>query len=229
MTARGRGTSEARYVARPILNDQTIYAEPGAWDLLTGRKLPFALRRSYGCGIPAGSRNLLVFRSATLGFIDLTRGDTTENYGGIRPGCWVNAIPAGGLVLMADAASWCTCSYLNQATIALEPRPALLPVGISDGRAVNGRPKPPDCVVVMGPYRGLALGATGSASGCVCRQLGTGRASGTLGEPLRFPSGKPTSLLHCHIPQPLVRQRLAHAPRPSFSAGFSLASAVASG
>ncbi len=114
----------ARYVARPIVNDRTIYAEPGAWDLLTGEALPFTLRRSYGCGIPAGSRNLLVFRSATLGYIDLTRSQQTENYGGIRPGCWVNAIPAGGLLLMADAASWCTCSYLNQATIALQPQPA---------------------------------------------------------------------------------------------------------
>lgn len=112
----------ARYVARPILNDRTIYAEPGAWDLLTGTALPFTLQRSYGCGIPAGSRHLLVFRSATLGYIDLTRGQQTENYGGIRPGCWVNAIPAGGLVLLADAASWCTCSYLNQATLALEPQ-----------------------------------------------------------------------------------------------------------
>ena len=60
--------------------------------------------------------------SALLGYIDLTRGQQTENHGGIRPGCWVNAIPAGGLVLLADAASWCTCSYLNQATIALEPQ-----------------------------------------------------------------------------------------------------------
>ncbi len=111
----------ARYVARPILNDRMIYAEPGAWDLLTGKALPFTLQRSYGCGIPAGSRNLLVFRSATLGYIDLTGARQTENYGGIRPGCWVNAIPAGGLLLMADAASWCTCSYLNQATIALQP------------------------------------------------------------------------------------------------------------
>jgi len=116
--------TSARYVARPILNDRTIYAEPGAWDLLTGEALPFTLQRSYGCGIPAGSRNLLVFRSATLGYIDLTRSPQTENYGGIRPGCWVNAIPAGGLLLMADAASWCTCSYLNQATIALQPQPA---------------------------------------------------------------------------------------------------------
>jgi hypothetical protein len=62
-----------------------------------------------------------VYRSATLGYWDLEGSQQTENYGGIRPGCWVNAIPAGGLVLLADAASWCTCSYLNQATIALQP------------------------------------------------------------------------------------------------------------
>ena len=70
---------------------------------------------------------MLVFRSATLGYVDLEGPARTENYGGIRPGCWVNAIPAGGLVLMADAASSCTCSYLNQATIALCPREAAKP------------------------------------------------------------------------------------------------------
>ena len=112
----------AEYESRPILNDRTIYAQPGAWDLLSGKQLPFTFTRSYGCGIPVGSTRMLVFRSATLGYVDLTGGTGgTENYGGIRPGCWINAIPAGGLILMADAASWCTCSYLNQATCALQP------------------------------------------------------------------------------------------------------------
>jgi len=112
----------AEYESRPILNDRTIYAQPGAWDLLSGNQLPFTFTRSYGCGIPVGSKGMLVFRSATLGYVDLTGGTgCTENYGGIRPGCWINAIPAGGLILMADAASWCTCSYLNQATCALQP------------------------------------------------------------------------------------------------------------
>jgi hypothetical protein len=112
---------KAEYHARPVLNDRSIYAEPGRWDLLTGERLPFQLSRSYGCGILAGSKRLLVFRSATLGYFDLEGSRRTESYGGIRPGCWINAIPAGGLVLLADAASWCTCSYLNQATIALAP------------------------------------------------------------------------------------------------------------
>jgi outer membrane protein assembly factor BamB len=114
--------ARAEYESRPILNDRTIYAQPGAWDLLSGRQLPFTFTRSYGCGIPVGSKRMLVFRSATLGYVDLTGGTgCTENYGGIRPGCWINAIPSGGLILMADAASWCTCSYLNQATCALQP------------------------------------------------------------------------------------------------------------
>ncbi len=111
---------KADYESRPILNDRTIYAQPGAWNLLTGKRLAFSFTRSYGCGIPVGSSNMLVFRSATLGYFDLTGTRRTENYGGIRPGCWINAIPAGGLILMADAASWCTCSYLNQATCALQ-------------------------------------------------------------------------------------------------------------
>jgi hypothetical protein len=64
---------------------------------------------------------MLVFRSATLGYFDLTGIRRTENYGDIRPGCWINAIPAGGLILMAEAASGCTCSCLNQATCALHP------------------------------------------------------------------------------------------------------------
>ncbi len=111
----------ARYRSRPILNDRAIFAEPGKWDLLTGERLPLDFSRSYGCGILAGSTRLLIYRSATLGYYDLEGRRKTENYGGIRPGCWINAIPAGGLVLLADAASWCTCSYLNQATIALAP------------------------------------------------------------------------------------------------------------
>jgi len=108
--------------ARPIINGRTIYAQPSAWDLLSGRQLEFEFKRTYGCGIPSASAHLMVFRSGTIGYLDLVRPGQTENYGGIRPGCWVNTIPAGGVALLADAASWCTCSYLNQATIALQTR-----------------------------------------------------------------------------------------------------------
>ncbi|MBW7992518.1 MAG: PQQ-binding-like beta-propeller repeat protein [Planctomycetes bacterium] len=114
---------QARYGSRPIINDATIYAQPGAWDLYTGLKKDFNFSRSYGCGIIAGATNLLAFRSATLGYRDLLSGKGTENYGGIRPGCWINTIPAGGLLLVPEATNRCVCSYLIKATIALQPMP----------------------------------------------------------------------------------------------------------
>jgi len=119
----------ARYASRPLINEGTIYAQPGAWGLLTGKRrtsdskaaIPWTFQRSYGCGIISAAPNMLLFRSATLGYRDLLADRPTANFGGIRPGCWINVIPAGGLVLMPDATTGCKCSYLNSATIALQP------------------------------------------------------------------------------------------------------------
>ena len=36
-------------------------------------------------------------------------------------GLLTTAFLAGGVLALPDAASWCTCSYLNQGTIALKP------------------------------------------------------------------------------------------------------------
>jgi hypothetical protein len=111
----------ATYKTRPILNDDTTYAEGGAWKIKTGEEVLWRFERSYGCGQIAGSRHLMLFRSATLGYLDLSRDAGTENFGGIRPSCWFNAIPAGGMVLVPDGSAKCACSYQMQAWLALQP------------------------------------------------------------------------------------------------------------
>jgi outer membrane protein assembly factor BamB len=110
---------KATYVTRPLINDRVVYTQNGAWDLLSGEDQNFTLKRSYGCGQLAGSKHMLLFRSATLGYLDLTRGSGVENFGGIRPGCWINALPVGGLVLVPDASAGCQCSYQNRSWMAL--------------------------------------------------------------------------------------------------------------
>jgi len=112
--------------ARPLVNDSIIFAEPETFDLFSGRVLDNNFERSYGCGIISGSKKMLLFRSATVGyylFDDIDSG--IHNYGGIRPGCWINMIPAGGLVLMPDATNRCDCSYLIKSWIALKPEKKL--------------------------------------------------------------------------------------------------------
>lgn len=111
---------KVNYRTRPLINDKSIIAHPSALDLLTGEPKAMAVPKSYGCGQVSGSKNLLMFRSGTLGYHDFTRDAGTENYGGIRPGCWINALPVGGLVLVPDASSGCSCSYQNRSWVALE-------------------------------------------------------------------------------------------------------------
>ena len=114
---------EAAY-SRPIIIGKTLHAEPGAYELVTGKQKPFSYRRGKGCGVVSGSPNLLLFRSGPLGYIDLAAKQSGKNrvqlYSGTRPGCWVNAIPAGGLVLLPSSFNGCHCSYMIRTNVALE-------------------------------------------------------------------------------------------------------------
>jgi outer membrane protein assembly factor BamB len=141
MTGYDATTGEVLYTRRvaigrfPILTDDTIYAEPSAFDLrtgepqrrtdpLTGKDAPWNFRRSYGCGSIAAGPNLLLFRSGTLGMYDLAGDSGVHNFGGVRAGCYVNAIAANGLVLCPPADAACTCSYSFRTTVALAPAEA---------------------------------------------------------------------------------------------------------
>ena len=125
-------TVKAKIRRFPVLTGGTIYAEPYAYDLRTGKparrvnpftgaKSAWAFRRSYGCGSISGGPNVLMFRSGTLGIYDLAGDGGVYNFGGVRAGCYVNAIAAAGLVLAPPADAACTCSYSFRTTVALAP------------------------------------------------------------------------------------------------------------
>ena len=120
-TATGRPLWESPFAGRPVIVGKTIIMEKTQLDLLSGEATATKLARSYGCGICSASRHLMAFRSATLGYCELPQEAGVISYGGVRPGCWINAIPAGGILLMPDATSQCTCSYENRAWLALQP------------------------------------------------------------------------------------------------------------
>ncbi len=116
----------------PVIVNDTIYGEPYAYDLttgerkqaehpLTGEQVQWRFGRAYGCGSISATPSMLIFRSGTLGFCDLAGDTGIHNVGGIRAGCYINAIAANGLILMPPADSACTCSYNYQTTIAMVP------------------------------------------------------------------------------------------------------------
>ncbi len=125
---------DANYRHRPIIVEQRVIAEPWAFDLrtgqqqmrahpITGESVPWDIMRDGNhCGAIAGCPHLLVFRSWSTAFYDLDADVGTQHFSGQRPGCWINAIPANGLVMVPDASAGCVCLFSIESTIVMEPR-----------------------------------------------------------------------------------------------------------
>ncbi|MEN6346248.1 MAG: PQQ-binding-like beta-propeller repeat protein [Armatimonadia bacterium] len=122
------------YRIRPLAIGDMLVAEPWAFDLHTGeqkmRENPVTGRSSiweferpgHHCGTISGCPNALLFRSYCMGYYDLASERGTEHFAGQRPGCWINMIPANGLVVVPEASSGCLCLFSIHCTTVLAPR-----------------------------------------------------------------------------------------------------------
>jgi hypothetical protein len=125
---------DANYRHRPIIVGTRIIAEPWAFDIrsgdqemrthpLTGEQVAWSIARpGHHCGMLTGCDNLLMFRSGFTGFYDLKTDSGTRHFAGHRLGCWINAIPTNGLVVMPEASAGCVCMFSIASTIVMEPR-----------------------------------------------------------------------------------------------------------
>lgn len=126
---------DANYRHRPIVVGSQVIAEPWSFDLnsgeqrtrqhpLTGAAEPWSIMRTgHHCGMLTGcDSGMLMFRSGATGFYDLNTDQGTRHFAGHRLGCWINAIPAGGLVMIPEASAGCVCLFSIASTIVMEPR-----------------------------------------------------------------------------------------------------------
>ncbi|UCE04661.1 MAG: PQQ-binding-like beta-propeller repeat protein [bacterium] len=123
------------YNTRPVIVDDQIFIEPRACDLytgeikmrshpITGKQVPFEyLRPGHTCAISSASANLLFYRSYCTAIYDFEKDRGLTLFGGIRPGCWINMIPANGVLLFPDASAGCTCSFPLRCSLALTHKP----------------------------------------------------------------------------------------------------------
>jgi outer membrane protein assembly factor BamB len=134
---------DANYRNRPILIGDKVLAEPWMYDLKTGRQLtrehpitgedvPWSMMRTgHHCGmLTAADSGMVMFRSGFTGFMDLEQDAGVRHFAGHRLGCWINAVPANGLVMIPEASAGCVCLFSIASTIVLEPREARRPWAI---------------------------------------------------------------------------------------------------
>ncbi len=105
----------------PVLIGSKLIVEPFAYDLSTGAKLTELnlSKRGYGCGTLSGSADALFFRSGNPARYSLKTNEIELVTAVSRPSCWINMIPAEGLLLIPEGSSGCTCnSYPVQTSMA---------------------------------------------------------------------------------------------------------------
>ncbi len=99
---------------------------------ITGQDVPWSMMRTgHHCGmLTAADSGMVMFRSGFTGFMDLEQDAGIRHFAGHRLGCWINAVPANGLVMIPEASAGCVCLFSIASTIVMEPREARRPWAI---------------------------------------------------------------------------------------------------
>lgn len=124
---------DANYRHRPIIVGNRLVAEPWAYALdtgkqltrthpLTGERTPWKfIRPGHHCGAISATPNMMFFRSGFTAYYDFESDEGTNHFAGHRLGCWINTIPANGLVMIPEASAGCACLFSLTSTIVFEP------------------------------------------------------------------------------------------------------------
>ena len=120
----GIGGSHGEQDHHPVIVGDKLYCEPFGYELHTGKRLTeFGWGQGHrrGCGTIAASAKTFFFRQSTPMMFDLKSNCYDKVTNCTRPGCWINMIPAGGLLLVPEASSGCSCNYAVQTSMAFAP------------------------------------------------------------------------------------------------------------
>jgi outer membrane protein assembly factor BamB len=117
-------------VHHPVILGDLLVTEPVIYSLGTGRPYSPAgdedrwriLRPGHSCGTMSGAGSCLFFRADNPTVLDVRRSQTDrQRYQKLAPsrtGCWINMIPANGLLLIPEASAGCVCAYPIQTSMA---------------------------------------------------------------------------------------------------------------
>jgi len=112
-------------VQHPALVGEVIYGNGFACNLNTGAPVEgWKWQKSRYCGTLSTSAACAFSRYDNPWMFDLKTGQHTVLTTEARSGCWINILPAGGLILVPEASAGCTCGHPIQTSLAFVPRAA---------------------------------------------------------------------------------------------------------
>jgi outer membrane protein assembly factor BamB len=120
-------------VTHPVITGGKIYHAPSEQhivtvDLDTGKLTELSnIKRGKGCATPTGSARAMFYRSLGIASFDFETQQQFYVSSVNRPSCWMNVLPAGGIVQMPEYSIGCNCAFPLQTSIVLLPTQEDLP------------------------------------------------------------------------------------------------------
>ena len=114
------GFHHGEHMQRAIVVGDAVYLKPKAYYLSDGSEKLNSGVPNNSCGTLSGTNNALLGRTEGIGMWGVNTG-VNSDWLGIRPGCWVNIISGGNMVLIPEAAGGCSCNAYFNTSVGFVP------------------------------------------------------------------------------------------------------------
>ncbi len=116
-----------KHITHPVVTENRLYFAPHIHDLANGQPLGKTYGPRRGCSTIVATRNALMFRilgegSSPLGFWNTETGSVSR-FMRLRPSCWLNSLPAQGMLLVPEGGAGCSCGGWMETSVGFLPRP----------------------------------------------------------------------------------------------------------
>ncbi|MDE0938599.1 MAG: PQQ-binding-like beta-propeller repeat protein [Pirellulales bacterium] len=118
----GGAHDHGKAMSRPAMINGNLFVRPRVFDLASGQTLAKVMPGG-GCGTYACAGNFLIFRSGNITLWD-HRYEIPSQWARLRPGCWLSAIPANGMLLAPEAGGGCSCGTWMETSVGFMPKKA---------------------------------------------------------------------------------------------------------
>ncbi|MFP6873979.1 MAG: LamG-like jellyroll fold domain-containing protein [Verrucomicrobiales bacterium] len=110
----------------PVITDGNIYLQPNGYRLTSGELISSRVGRREGCHTYVGAGGALIYRgkSRQISMWDRQKESVTS-WARLRPSCWLNIIPASGMLLVPEGGGGCSCGGWMETSIGFLPRARL--------------------------------------------------------------------------------------------------------
>jgi outer membrane protein assembly factor BamB len=125
-TTAWRTNNHGSHMSHPVVLPDRVYVEPTGVTLADGKVLDHTFGPREGCSTVVAGRDTLFFRGINRCVTQWSLDSRTPTkWSRLRPSCWLNMIPAQGMMLIPEGGGGCSCGGWMETSLGFLPNSLL--------------------------------------------------------------------------------------------------------